>query len=113
MPIQMPFKRIREIAAERGHSDLRVYETADRFWRADCSCGWMTTRRALKSDALGAAVHHFELVASGAWWRPKFPGGPTYDEALHRDEQRRNAVLRRRDEEDARRVAESNVVPGI
>ena len=85
MPVNIPFKRIREVAAERGHENLRVYDTRDGFWRAECSCGWMSTRRALKKDALGAAVHHFELVFSGAWWRPKFPGGPTHAAALARD----------------------------
>ena len=93
MPVKIPYARVRELAAERGHVNLRVYETRGRFWRAECDCGWMSTQRALKSDAVGAAVHHFELVASGAWWRPKFPGGPTHEAALVRDP----AALARRD----------------
>ena len=90
MPVQMSFARIREIAESHGHVNLSVTERGGGLWRAECNCGWRSGKYALKKIALGAAAHHFELIATAAWWRPKFPGGPTHADALERSLQNRD-----------------------
>lgn len=82
-------------AARLGHKNV-VVTAGPTGYRCSCACGYRSTWVALQAHAVGAAVHHVQLVASGAWNRPKFPGGPTHAEALRRDLAGRAKVEERR-----------------
>ena len=79
---EISWATMRRVAEKRGHSNLTVSETRQGFWRFSCGCGYQSAGTALKKNAVDGAIHHFDLVVSGAWWKPKFPGGPTYQESL-------------------------------
>lgn len=93
--MEMSFEQIRRIAANLGHDNLTVFETRRGMWRFTCGCGYESAGTALKKNAVQAAVYHFEQVANGAWYRPKFPGGPTHQEALERTLRGREKATRR------------------
>lgn len=98
---QVSYATARRIVADLGHTNVRVVRMrSGSFFRAECDCGYRSTRRALESDAVGAAVHHMELVADGGWDRPR-PGGGDSPAAVTRGN------VQRREEAAAQRLLDS------
>lgn len=54
---------LRRVAATLGHADLQVTQTPVGRWYATCSCGYRSTNKLNSAQAVGSAVHHFELIA--------------------------------------------------
>lgn len=95
---EIPWSQIREIAARLGHTDLRIVQMRDGFYRAECSCGLRTARQAREVESVKQAVYHFDQVVSGAWERAKFPGGPSPREIMERDRRALEGTRRARAE---------------
>jgi hypothetical protein len=95
---EVSWAQMRDVAARMGHRDLRVYRMRNGLYRYECACGMRSKGLALEVEAVKLAVRHFELVVSGDWERPKFPGGPSHAEAVRRDLKGREKAARKAQE---------------
>lgn len=98
---EISFGEMRAIAARLGHSNVRVVELRNGAgWRAECNCGYRSTRRPSEAAAVKTAVQHFVVIVNGTWWKPKFVGGPSRAEVLARDLRGRAKTARHHGNED-------------
>ena len=69
--MDLTLRQVATIAANLGHRDLRVVPLTARAergnWRAECSCGYRSTRRQTELIAAQAAAHHVETIVR-AWY---------------------------------------------
>lgn len=84
---ELSMRELGTIARNLGHRDLRVVPMAGPgWWRAECGCGYRSTRRTSEAEAADTAVHHVTKIAR-AFLATARGGGHDISEYLKADDE--------------------------